>query len=209
MEDRILERLHAHCPDGCHQDPETNGYALQPAPPRRPDAQREERRLRILVARAEAPSQFTPLSSAHRLPTSRGRFNGAHVISVRRMDSDRRTHFDLPTQPHGRRLTRLRLGALQTANLLGTSCAEGRRWPATHSTDLLTQPHGRRLTRLRLGASQTANLLGTSCAEGPLTPQQPRAHHTTHQSRKEPSGGPASQPPPAFPFLSPLCLGIH
>ena len=31
-----------------------------------------------------------------------------------------------------------------------------------------------------------------------LKPQQPRDHHATHQNRKEPSGGPLSQSPPAL-----------
>ena len=37
-----------------------------------------------------------------------------------------------------------------------------------------------------------------------LKPQQPRDHHATHQNRKEPSGGPLSQSPPALPLSSPL-----
>ena len=38
-----------------------------------------------------------------------------------------------------------------------------------------------------------------------LKPQQPRDHHATHQNRKEPSGGPLSQSPPALSFsVSPV-----
>ena len=37
-----------------------------------------------------------------------------------------------------------------------------------------------------------------------LKPQQPRDHHATHQNRKEPSGEPLSQSPPALSLSSPL-----